>query len=205
MKMPVRLLGLIAGAGLLVSPAVVSAADPIKVTRFHLDQPIPPGAISVEMAPDAVVAPGPEAQLYLDAVASALAEQGFARTDQPSDAAVKPRYRLIVSLSRDAQELPRADPPVTLGLGGGGGNGGFGLGGGLSFGVGKRQPRTRLTTELSARMLVEDGQQPVWEGRATQTLIEKGKPAQPGQIADKLAHALFKGFPGESGRTISVK
>lgn len=182
-------------------PLALSAATPVKVTRFHLNQPIPPGAVSIEMAPDATVSPGPEAALYIDAVAAALAPAGFTR----SDAATPGDYRIVVSISRDVTELPKAPSPVQIGLGGGGGDRGFGLGGSVSFGVGKRQDRALVTTQLSVRISRSGTPGVIWEGRATQAIEERGKPVQPGAEADKLAKALFKGFPGESGRTISVK
>jgi hypothetical protein len=44
----------------------------------------------------------------------------------------------------------------------------------------------------------------VWEGRAETQAPANAPAAQPGLAADKLASALFKDFPGESGRTITV-
>ena len=45
-------------------------------------------------------------------------------------------------------------------------------------------------------------QSPVWEGHARTVA---GRSVPEGDVAEKLARALFTGFPGESGRTISVK
>jgi hypothetical protein len=44
----------------------------------------------------------------------------------------------------------------------------------------------------------------IWEGRA-QTQGVGVENAQPAQTAARLASALFKDFPGESGVTITVK
>jgi hypothetical protein len=192
----------IAAAALLcLTPLTLSAATPVKVTRFHLNQPIAPGTVSVEIAPDATIAPGPEAALYMDAVAGAMTPAGFTRAAPatPGD------YRVVVSISRDVTELPKAPSPVQIGLGGGGGDRGFGLGGSVSFGVGKRKDRALVTTQMSVRIIRSGAPGVIWEGRATQAIEERGKLVQPGAEADKLAKALFRGFPGESGRTISVR
>jgi hypothetical protein len=45
----------------------------------------------------------------------------------------------------------------------------------------------------------------VWEGRAVTETAGIGPSTQPAATADRLAKALFKGFPGESGITITVK
>ena len=45
-------------------------------------------------------------------------------------------------------------------------------------------------------------QSPVWEGHARSVV---GGPTPDAAIADRLAAALFTGFPGESGRTITVR
>ncbi len=47
--------------------------------------------------------------------------------------------------------------------------------------------------------------QALWEGRAIAAVPVKAPASQPGLAAAKLADALFKDFPGKSGRTISVK
>lgn len=190
----------LAAALMLALPAAAIAATPVKVTRFHKGTPIAPGSVLIEMAPDATVTPGPEAATYLDAIAAAMASAGFTRaTDNgPAD------YRVIVSVARSVEELPPAPPPLQIGLGGGGGSGGVGVGGSVAFGVGKRQPRSQVTTQLSAR-LFGSGDTAIWEGRAVHSVEERGKLVQPAAEAEKLSQALFKGFPGQSGRTISVK
>jgi hypothetical protein len=57
---------------------------------------------------------------------------------------------------------------------------------------------------LSVRIARRDGGNVVWEGRAS-VEAKQGSPAsQPGLAAAKLAEALFRDFPGESGTTIRV-
>ena len=45
----------------------------------------------------------------------------------------------------------------------------------------------------------------VWEGRAQTESVGQAPETQPGYTARRLASALFRGFPGESGITITVK
>lgn len=202
MKSPIVML---AAAALLAAPTVLPApavaATPIKVTRFHLNQPIPPGTVAIEMAPDATVAPGPEAQVYSDAVMAAMQANGFTAATDPAAA----DYRVLLTVNRSSEDLPPAPPPFSIGLGGGGGGGNVAGGGAVSFGVGKRRQRALVTTQIAARIMHGTPPAAVWEGRATQAVEERGKLVQPADTANKLARALFKGFPGESGRTINVK
>lgn len=199
---PLALIALAIAPLTMIPATAATAAAPIKVTRFHLDQPMAPGTVRIEIAPDATVSPGPEAQIYIDAVARAMTTAGFTPV---ADAAAPAEYHVVFTVSRDSVELPPAPPPVSIGVGGGGGTGGFGLGGSVAFGVGKRQPRAQVTTQIAVRILRGAAAELIWEGRATQMLVERGKLAQPGAIADKLARALFKGFPGKSGSTITTK
>jgi len=45
----------------------------------------------------------------------------------------------------------------------------------------------------------------IWEGRAMTEAKGQSPDASPQAAVAKLAHAMFAGFPGESGKTISVK
>ena len=66
-----------------------------------------------------------------------------------------------------------------------------------------RSAREGIVTELSVR--IRKGPDAVWEGQA-QSLTDTTAPgADANSIAQRLASALFSGFPGESGRTIEVK
>ena len=98
----------------------------------------------------------------------------------------------------------RERPPVSIGLGGGsyggGYRGGVGVGGGVSFGIGGKT-RELYVSELSVQLRRRSDNSTVWEGRA----ITESVGDQPVETAARLANALFKGFPGESGVTITVK
>ncbi|KHA64255.1 hypothetical protein NI18_10430, partial [Sphingomonas sp. Ant20] len=81
----------------------------------------------------------------------------------------------------------------------------WGVGGGVGFPIGGGGRDAILVTEMAVTIKRSLDQSPVWEGRA-QTFADARKPDATSQIqAEKLASALFAGFPGESGRTIQVK
>ena len=94
--------------------------------------------------------------------------------------------------------------PITIGIGGGTGGGGLGIGLGTSFGIGKAKAKQIIITQLSVQIKRRADQNVIWEGRAITEAPEGAPAAQPGLAADKLASALFKGFPGTSGTTITV-
>jgi hypothetical protein len=110
-----------------------------------------------------------------------------------------------MSLTRTSKGMVRKRPPVTIGIGGGTYGGNVGVGGDASFGIGGGHAEL-VDTELAVQLRRRSDNSVVWEGRAvTEGLIGSGKAEQPGFTAHKLAAALFKGFPGESGITITVK
>ncbi|MES2987460.1 MAG: hypothetical protein V4808_06120 [Pseudomonadota bacterium] len=99
----------------------------------------------------------------------------------------------------------REQPPVSIGLGGGsygGGRrgGGVGVGGGVSFGIGGNT-REIYVSELSVQLRRRSDNSTIWEGKA----LTESVGDQPAETAARLARALFKGFPGESGVTITVR
>jgi hypothetical protein len=104
---------------------------------------------------------------------------------------------------RVTERVTTGRSPVSVGVGGGtGGYGsGVGLGVGINLGGG---PKERIVTSLAVRIRKKSDNSVVWEGTAQQE-AGKGTPAaQPGIAAAKLAAALFSGFPGKNGETITV-
>ena len=79
-------------------------------------------------------------------------------------------------------------------------DGGSGVGGGVSFGLGGNRDRLSVGTQLSVQLKRRSNQTIMWEGRARGEASERDS----GGLAQRLAAALFRDFPGESGRTISV-
>jgi hypothetical protein len=168
---------------------------PVEVTRFHLNQPLTPGA--VQSAPiNGIDGNSIEFRTYAIAVGREMARLGFAEGDGP--------YVAEIGYARDTRERLARRSPVTIGIGGGSFGGNVGVGLGTSFGVGGDGSRADIVSRLEVRLKRRSDQTVVWEGRAQTRAPANAPSAQPGLAAEKLARALFAGFPGESGRTITV-
>ncbi len=188
---------LFAAFSLMVAGSAV-AATPVLVTRFHLGTPIERRAVLVVAAPGLDGA-GLEVKLYADAVRDQLRRLGFG----DDTAGALPPLTATVSFSREVREFEAAQRPVTIGIGGGGFGGGVGGGASAAFGIGKRQSRAIYVTQLSVRLADQASGSVIWEGRAQSE--RRASAAKTEEEPAKLADALFRGFPGESGRTIRVK
>lgn len=176
---------------------------PVQATRFHYDTVAQRGTVVVEPLPGPSSA-SLEYKTYAAAVEAELLRNGFT---SPAPGA-KPEYIATVGFTRAERGLPARRSPVQIGIGGGGYSGGWrggtGLGGGVSFPVGgDGGGRLGLVTELAVR--IRHGADAIWEGQA-QSLTDTSAPdADAGSVASRLAGALFKDFPGDSGRTVEVK
>jgi hypothetical protein len=182
-------------AALLAGCATTPSAGPVDVTRFHLGAP---ALATVRVEPlTAYAGVSPEDQTYVGAVSGELARLGFAPSGDTAST-----YVAQVSYKRNSQGTVRKRAPVTIGIGGGSFGGNVGVGGGASFGIGGGSARL-IETELAVQLKRRGDNTIVWEGRAiTQALGQKDEAFVTPQ---RLAQALFKGFPGESGITITVK
>lgn len=195
-----------AAAGALALAGCATAVPRVEVTRFHVAAPVPrTGSIAVEPQP------GPpddsiEYRTFAGAVAQELQKLGF--TDETGLATFRAsEYVARIGYDREvvANSVPGARrSPVSVGVGGATGNRGSGLGLGIGIDLSK-PPKDDVMTSLSVRIVRRSDNQAVWEGRA-QTRAKVGTPAsQAGLTAPKLASALFGGYPGTSGETITVK
>ncbi len=176
---------------------------PTEVLRYHLGAPIARGTVSV-----VPLAAGPaslEFRSYAAAVEGQLLKQGYSL---PA-AGARADYTATVNFTRTSQEGPPKRSPFSIGLGGGsftgGRGGGVGLGGGVNVPVGGGGRTAIVVSELAVTIKRTADQSPIWEGRAQNAADVRSIDAQPDASAGKLASALFTGFPGESGRTITVK
>lgn len=172
---------------------------PVDVTRYHLNEPFERTTVTV-MPMSGAMDVTPEFRAYADAVQAELSKQGYvaATSDRPAG------YIASVSFTRTSRGVVRERSPVSIGLGGGSFGGGVGLGGGVSFGVGKRKQNEILVSQLWVQLRRRAGENVIWEGRAETTGLGI-KDNQPAATAQRLAAALFKDFPGESGITTTVK
>lgn len=189
-----RTMGFVTMAAALALAGCASAGGgrPVEVTRFHLGQPIAPGTVFVETTDGA----GLEAQSFVPSVQAELARLGY-----PASALESSGYVVAVDVSRDTREGLRRRSPFSIGIGGGTGGYGSGVGVGASVGLGGKR-RDVTITRMSVQMKRRMGGDVVWEGRAES---ESGGRDRAGAPAEKLARALFRDFPGESGRTTATR
>lgn len=187
--------------GSLLALGGCAASPPqTRVTRFHLNQPIATGAIAVEPR-DPTMGKALEFHTYAAAVAEELNRLGF----QLAPGVSKSELVAVVDVRRASRQLGSERSPVSIGIGGGTFGGNVGVGGGVSFPVGKPRGSYATATELGVQIKRRSEGTVIWEGRA-ETFARDGTPyAEPAAAVRRLAGALFKDFPGESGRTITVK
>lgn len=180
---------------LLALGACMTPSAPVEVTRFHLGQVNERGTVAVEPGPG--VSTGMEFGIYADAVSQELQRLGFA----PVSGVGQSLYVAVVDVRSGTRERARGGSPVSIGVGGGTGGWGGGVGGGISFGLGGNRGGAVIGTQLSVQLKRRSDQTIVWEGRARGEASERDS----GALAQQLASGLFRDFPGESGRTITVK
>lgn len=185
-------------AGCATTDASLGVRPGAEVTRFHLGDPAR-GRIAIEL-PDAQLS-GLEGSIYAAAVERELSAAGWTVTG-PSPR-VAPEQIASIRIERTARLAPRRSG-FSIGVGGGSYGRGLGVGGGVQIPIGGGGANEVVTTQLSVRLSRRSDGSAIWEGRAT-TDARGGSPAaSPNATADRLARALFQGFPGESGRTIRV-
>lgn len=195
-------------AAALVLGGCATAVPPVEVTRFHSNAVAgwaPGTRYSVDAEPLGVAAEGAappslEWNSYRSAVERQLQLQGLAPAPDGARAPLKVR----IGFDRASHESGGRRSPVSVGVGGSTGSygSGVGLGVGINLGGGSRR-----MTDLQLSVRIDDAAtgQALWEGRALTAVPAKAPANQPSLAAAKLAEALFKDFPGESGRTISVQ
>lgn len=199
------------GAAMLTLGGCATAVPPVEVTRFHNAVPgwEPGTRYAIATAPlDASGAGGPGAGMpsiewnsYRTAVDQQLQRQGLVAAGSGERAPLLVR----IAFERSERTSGGGNSPVSVGVGGGTGGyrSGVGLGLGIGFNLGGG-PRRVQDLQLSVRIDDAATGNALWEGRAIAAVPSKAPAAQPSLAAAKLADALFKDFPGESGRTISV-
>ena len=207
--MKLRLLGSMMMAGTLLAGCTTTEHRlPTEVVRYHLEQPIERGTVAVVPGtPDGQA--GLEFRPYADSVQRQLVAAGFT----PVAPGAVPTYEVVVGFNSTDGVGPPRRAPFSIGLGVGGfdggggrrGGGGVGLGGGVGFPIGGSGPRRVLLTQLDVTMKRHADQSAVWEGHAHTAAPLNSPAADTPAMADKLAAAMFAGFPGQSGRTIEVK
>lgn len=171
-----------------------------QVTRFHLGQPIAPGDVAIEPRDPAAIN-SLEFKTYADVVGAELARIGF----RLAPGVARSELVALVDVMRGSREDIAARSPFSIGIGGGTFGRNVGVGGGVTFPVGKPRSREVVMTELAVQLKRRSEGTVIWEGRARTEARGDTPYADPDAAVRKLAAALFTGFPGESGRTITVK
>ncbi|WP_242138669.1 DUF4136 domain-containing protein [Sphingomonas sp. TREG-RG-20F-R18-01] len=150
---------------------------------------------------------GLEFRNYANAVQDEALRHGFT----PAATGAASQYIAVVGFNQQLREGAPRSSGLQIGLGGATGGGGYrggggvGLGGGVSFPIGRPKYRTIALTDMQVQIRRRSDQTIIWEGRAQTSADGAARDAQPDAVARKLAAALFQGFPGDSGRTITVK
>lgn len=177
-----------------------TALAPVDVTRFHADVVGREGSVSVVPA-EPRDATSLEFRSTANAVGAALRRVGYHVLDEGASGA---DFRAVVSLSRETTQPGRRGSPVSVGVGGSTGSFGSGLGLGLAIDL-SGKPKPIVSTQLRVQLRRQSDASVIWEGRAETSAKEGSPAAQPGMAASKLADAMFQGFPGKSGETITVR
>ncbi len=181
-----------------------TAVPPVEVTRFHNAVPgwAPGTRYAIATAPldaPANMMPSLEWNSYRAAVDEQLQRLGLVAAGSNERAPLLVR----VTFDRSEQRSAAGRSPVSVGVGGSTGSYGSGVGLGLGINLGGG-PKAMADLQLSVRIDDSASGQALWEGRALTAVPVKAPAAQSSLAAAKLAEALFRDFPGESGRTISV-
>lgn len=190
-------------AGMLIAlTACATTTPPVSVTRFHNAETMPIGTGTVTIAPAAESEEGNslEKRTYDAAVLRELQRVGF---QESFDASRSSEYLVRVLVDQSLLTAGGRRSPVSVGVGGRTGSYGSGVGLGIGINLGGK-PKDKIVTELSVRISRQSDGNVIWEGRSS-IEAKQGSPAsQPGLAASKLAEALFRDFPGQSGSTIKV-
>lgn len=179
-----------------------SFSTPVEVTRFSAPQinPAAIGPVGLEFTDGAFAGPGvqsPTADIYLSAVAQEMRALGFEVTNNNAPTIA------IVSFERFTLQAEKRSP-VTVG--GGASVGSYGSGAGLGIGIDLSGPDPdTVDTQLSVRIRPRTEGETLWEGRARFAASANNELADEALAAQRLASALFTGFPGQSGETIEVE
>ena len=179
----------------------VAPVGPVEVNRFHVADTGALGHGTIRVEPAAGQPDDMEFRAFAGAVARELARVGYV---EPLPGGGSGDQVAVLVLDRRHLQPARAGSPVSVGVGGNAGSYGSGVGVGIGIDLSGPPPElveTRMTVTIRTRA----GGIALWEGRAAFTVRADSPMAQTSLGSAKMAEALFKGFPGQSGETILVK
>lgn len=181
--------------------ATTGSPSDVDVTRFvepAATARLGSGAVFVEAAPGSP--DGLAMSPYLGAVADALRRVGYAESTRgQADQVVE------VRIDRSQIDSQGRRSPVSVGVGGSTGSFGSGLGLGLGLNLGGGGGGPRIATQLGVMIRDRATNAVLWEGRADFDAPAASRYATPAGSATVLADAIFRGFPGNNGETITVE
>lgn len=185
-------------AGLLAG-CTNSYVSPVEVTRFTGQQTarLGSGTIAVRSAPgepDGTL----EFSTYEKAIAAELTRLGY--TIVPGQGAAQVAE---LRFGRYVQRPGEKRSPVSVGVGGSTGSYGSGVGVGVGIDL-SGPPPDMIDTELGVIIRDNGTGAALWEGRAQFRASQNSDYANQNAAAERLAKAMFAGFPGENGETVEV-
>ncbi|HEX8623802.1 MAG TPA: hypothetical protein VF782_01855 [Allosphingosinicella sp.] len=163
------------------------AAGGVDVARFHLGEPVARAQIAIEPF-DKADANRPEFPAYAAAVGRQLGRLGW--TVVPST--TQSEQIALIDLEQGSREAIAALSAARIGRG---------LSAAAPAGTSANVTATLLEVAIRRR---SDGTV-FWEGRAVDEAATGSAGAARTAAIERLAGALFRDFPGESGRTIRVR
>jgi hypothetical protein len=193
-----RLFAVTVGLAMIASCAKPAYVSPVSVTRFSGDAvaELGRGTISVEPSANAQ-SDSLEFGLFAAEVAGELESLGYQVVESGADQIA------VVSFSQTVG-TPQSRGPVSVSGGGVVGSHGSGVGLGVGIDLSGPDP-DEIRTLLSVAIRPADGGDNLWEGRASGYATSNSPLSDPAATSDRMAQALFSGFPGESGETIEVR
>ena len=187
-------------AGLALAGCTQTVVSPVSVTRFVGPAPVQLGMGTIAVRPAPGMPGGTlEYSFWEQAVAAELAELGYqVVASEPASQVAEVRFE------RFADVPERRRSPVGVGVGGSTGSYGSGVGVGVGIDLSGRPPEV---TGNQLGVIIRDNAsgEALWEGRAEFSASANSDYASAQAAAQKMADALFAGFPGESGETIEVR
>lgn len=182
--------------------ACVAPVGPVEVTRFHLPDTsrLGSGTIAVEPA-QGLDGSSIEFRTYAGAVARELQRIGYSELIAGSQ---NSQQVAVLAVERRNLRPGRDGSPVSVGMGGSTGSYGSGVGVGIGVNL-SGPPPEQVETRMSVMIRDRATNQTLWEGRASFAVKATSPLASTSLGAAKIAEALFRDFPGQSGETILVK
>lgn len=185
--LPAAALLLALGASGCATRAGGGAASGVEVARFHLGQPVARAQIAVQPF-DQADANRAEFAAYAAAVARELTRLGWTVVS----AGGAPEQIALIDVEQGSREAIAALTAARIGMG---------VPPPAATGSGANMTATLLEVRIRRR----SDATVFWEGRAVTEAPTGSAGAASTAAVDRLAAALFRDFPGESGRTIRVR